>query len=399
MSIYNQTPTQQDLFSRMMAEKFHSSQSLNNNMAFMSFFGNSSAGGRSLFTNDALSVDIDVIKDNTTIAALTTRGSNPTLNNKNTQGQKASSTSRLFPISTGHGTITADQLYTRQLGENAYSPADKYSRYRQIAETIFTDKIRAQVWLFELMASESMLTGKMKVDEFGSKVDFGRNADNTVNAALPWTNASSTPLDDIDEICVLVDVNGNAEPDMVTLDVESYDAFIKHATVQAIADNKGYSIIFAGDRMYKEPEAKYARHIKAGWRPRAILTTKSGYQVWLFTYLGRYTDASGDRQGYMPQGTVMATSASARFDRYFGPSDKMPDQLSTNSVIEQSFGYSSEMVPGMSAGADSILDPRQFHFFAYGRGNNSAIDLEIQTAPIYACVQVDAVAVMKLTIT
>ena len=398
MAIYNTAPTHMDLFSRIMAEKFHAKNKVRKNMGFLSFFGNEANGGESRFTNDALSVDIDIVKDNTVISALTTRGANPTLNQKQTQGAKASTTSRVFPISSETGAITAVETYHRQMGEMPYQPKSQYERYREIAASIFDDKIRAQMWLFEQLASESILEGTMKTDEFGNGFDFKRDADNKVNAATPWTDSASKPLEDIDSLCTLVDRNGYAEPDFVGMDKASYTAFINHASVKEMADNRRYNIVMVGDNSTVKPESKYDRHIKAGWSPRAYLTTDGGYSVWIFTYNSWYRNASEVKTDFIPKGTVFAISSEARFDRYFGPSDKLPSVLSTSSVLEQTFGIESAFVDAFENGGSSIIDPRQFHFYAFNNGNDSAINLEVQTAPIYACTQVDAVATMKLTV-
>jgi hypothetical protein len=180
------------------------------------------------------------------------------------------------------------------------------------------------------------------------------------------------------------------------MDVASYSAFIAHASVKDYANNRRYEIIKIGDMM--GIEQKYSRLIRAGWTPRGTMVTNSGYQVTIFTYTKWYKNTSGTNVNFMPKGTVFAASTGARFDRYFGPSDKMPENFSTNSVIDQFFGIANSTIDAMSEGGESLLDPRQFMFFANGNEDNTAVKLEVQSAPIYAPTQVDAIAVAKLAV-
>lgn len=395
--IYDTTPLAQDGFSRVMAEMYHEKASATTSVGFLSLFG--ANGSESRFINDATNVDIEIVKDNTVISALAKRGLDTGVNKKGEQGNRATYTSRVFPISKETGFITAEQAYTRATGENAFAPSNPYDRIRRIAASQFTTMINGGIWLAEQLAAQSILDGKMKTDEFGGEFDFKRNPDNTSNATTPWTEAASTPLQDIDGLCVKVDRNGKARPNLVLMDTQSYSALIRHADVKEIADNRGYSLFYAGEKTAPSIGSEYKRVLDGGFMARIYLTTESGYGVWIFTYNGHYTDSSKNVQDYMPKGTVMATSTMARFDRYFGPSDKLPEELSTNSIVDKVFGIDANLLlDGYNKGASAIIDPRQFKFFAYGGPRNSAIELEVQTAPIYACTQVDAVAVKKLTI-
>lgn len=401
MNIYSDSPVAQDGFTRLMADSYFQRQKITRNLAFQSFFGVPETGAQSLFTADALAVDIEIMKDDSVIAALHTRGESFPLGTDVSQGQKASYTSRVFPISKGVGKITSQDVSSRAFGEQSIgSGMSKYDRFRMIAAMTFTSKIQSQLWLFEQLAAESILYGKMKTDENGGEFDFRRNPNNSVSAANPWTDeVNGTPFKDIDSLCVLVDENGDAQPDFVGMDSESFDALIKFPDAEKVADNRRYDIFWVGESDKRKPDSKYARHIKGGWQPRAYLVTETGYGVWIFTYNGSYRKETSPgvktKVKYLPKGTVFATSTDARFDRYFGPHDKMPEQLSTNSVLIESFGISPDVAGDISTlGSDSPVDPRQFHFFAYGNQDNSGVSLEVQTAPIFASTQVDAVATM-----
>lgn len=394
------TPSDVDLFTRSQTDLFAQFPPVRKKMAFMSFFGNSANGSRTLFTDDATNVDIDIVKDNTTVAAFATRGVpagiGPAL--KTNQGMKATHDSRMFPIVKEIASITAQDGLTRQLGEDMLnSQMNRFERMRMQAYLKFDSMIRANLYLFELIASESMLTGKMTYNAKGDQFDFRRDADNTATAANPWDTAAGKPLDDIDDRCLKVDYNGDVTPDGVFLDPASYQAFLDNDQVKSIADNKGYSIVWAGDKSIGEPGDKYKRYIDSGWVAQARLKTKSGYQVWIFTTVESYKDKDNNRQQFMPAGTCMVTSTEARFDRYFGPDDKLPTELrSDDGILESVFGVETGVLAEATAnGGSDILDLRQFKFFARKNQDNSAILLECQTAPIYAPTQVDGVAVIN----
>lgn len=406
---YSTTPTKVDLFSQVMATKYINENSFGRNVAFQSFFGKTENGAESFFVDDATHVMIEIMKGQNKKSVFGTRGV-PASNGsarRTRQGLKFSQENRAFPIVKDTGDITALDTFFRQIGEGKFeNQKDRFERARFLAGLIYKDIITDQVWLYESLASESILTGKMSIDNKGGQFDFGRDGDNTLSAANPWTDTSNgTPLEDIDSLCVRVDRNGKVLPDFVGMSVADYSAFIRHPDVKEIADNRRYDIVYVGGdaKTGIAPEPKYQRHIDAGWTPRAYLTTESGYKVWIFTTTEWYEDENGDKQDYVQPGNVFVTSSYARFDRYFGPDDKLPQQFMKNSVIESFFGVQNQAITKNSelikitSGSNAIIDPRMFKFYAFGN-NGDSIDLEVQSAPIYACTAVDAVATMDSTI-
>jgi hypothetical protein len=397
---YFSQPGQVDAFTRVMAEMFQKRNTVQSNMAMLSFFGNPDAGGKTLFTNDATNVSIEIVKSNNKIAKFGTRGIPTKLGPSNIQKQGFLSAieDRQFPIIKDDGGITATDTFVRMPGETIYTGSkSRFDRVREQAGNIFYNSIVDTIWLHEALATQSILEGKMAVNNTGGEFDFGRNPDNTVNFANPWTDqGSGTPIADIDTLCTRAQRNGLVKVDFVGMDVKSFDAFQNHDTVTGTADNRRIDVVWIGKNTETKPPKKYKRHVDAGWDPRAFLVTPSGKEVWLFTHDNWYTNDAGEVVEYMPLGTVFATGAKARFDRYFGPDDKLPAQFAKHSVIESLFGIGeSVMVDAIGAGASSIIDPRMLKFFAYGNGDNSAITLQTQSAPIYACTNVDAVAVGK----
>lgn len=404
-TIYTETPVSTNLFTQTMLKKYVKFNNVRRNTAFMSFFGNTANGSLSLFTDDATHVTIPTAVGKNSKSKFGTRGIPASIgsNRKNRQGTKFQQSTRQFPIIKDTGDITAIDSFTKAIQEIAgEAPLSRMERIRIAGANIYRDIMIDQIYQIDFLAGQSILTGQQPVDEKGGYFDFGRDADNAVTAALPWTNASSTPLKDVDEVCSLVDVNGRVEPDFVGMDVASFEAFINHADVKEIADNRRYEFFAAGDK--RQPESKYDRYIKSGWKPRGYLTTASGYSVWIFTTTGTYEDENGDRVKVMPNGTIFATSTETRNDRLYGPDDKLPEVFAKMSVSEQLFGIAPavirdpEFLGTLTQGADSVIDMRMFDFYAYTDVHNENIALEVQSAPIYANTNADGVAVMTLTI-
>jgi hypothetical protein len=173
--MFYSNPVGTDTFSRIMAEKFQLRNKPMQGMGFMAFFGNSANGSQSLFTDDATNVAIEVVKPNDTITAIAERGVPVGLNEKISNGYSAKTSDRFFPIIKGAGAITSTDLLTRQYGETPFTGSmTKEERSRQIAMDIYYREITGQVWRHELMASQSILTGKMDANSRGGQFDFQR---------------------------------------------------------------------------------------------------------------------------------------------------------------------------------------------------------------------------------
>jgi hypothetical protein len=399
MSRYNQTPATIDTFTRIQAEKFQQKNTVTKKMAFLAFFGIGANMAESRFTDDSTNVAIEVIKNNDKISVFGERGVPATLDSTRRQGYKAQMQDRQFPIIKETGAITAEDTYLRVAGEaNWTGSKTQKQRMLDLAFEEYHRSIIGTTWKMEKMAAESIIEGTMEYNNNGDKFDFQREAGNMINVTTPWTDPASKPLDDIDAGLNRVQKFGLADPDMVGMDVESYAAFIEHASVANFADNRRYFITQIGETSTVRPDSRYKRFIEAGWQARAYVTTPSGFSAWIFTYNGWYKNESGVITNYMPKGTVICTSTGIRADRYFGPSDKLPEEMSTNSVLKKFFGVKQAAMASVKDGADSILDPRMYKFFANGSIDNSQISLELQAAPIFACTQVDAVATLKLTV-
>jgi len=159
------TPNPQDLFSRFMIGTFDEKKIIGVSTGFLSFFGNPAASGsETIYSPDSNQVDIDIIRGNERLAALVPRGGFGRIigtGQKNLRSEKFSEISRKFPLIVEEGDITADNLLNRIAGENPYDHKTRIGRLRYHAAKIRDESTRRILRTNELLAAESVLTGKM----------------------------------------------------------------------------------------------------------------------------------------------------------------------------------------------------------------------------------------------
>jgi len=397
------TPVPQDIFSRFMVGAFDERQIIAVSTGFQAFFGRPETGAKTLFSPDSSLVDIDIIRGNERIAALIPRGNigrSMGSTQKNLRVEQFSSFSRKYPLVEEEGDIEAGQLLNRIAGENPYQSMSRMERLRYHALNIHHESIRRQVRLFEVLAAESILTGKQSAilgtADANLQYDFRRNTTHiaTVNAA--WSGAGSTAiLTDIDAACAKIRANGKVLPDMMIMGSTAINSFIKSATVSALADNRRFSFIQAGTDARQMPP-KYQRFIDGGMIYQGTLKTPAGFELYIFTYLEVYTAANGTATKYLADDKVVIASTQARCDRYFGPSETLPMVPSKAALYREYFGFdpmAPPMPPKMKA-AGSIIDPAMFYSDAYVSNGEKAITIRCQSAPIFATTMTDAFVVL-----
>ena len=97
---------------------------------------------------------------------------------------------------------------------------------------------------------------------------------------------------------------------------------------------------------------------------------------------------------------MLLTSSGARFDRYFGPSEVLPQSSQQEAWMEEMFGFGSiGQLPPNVTNVDAIVSPAMFYFDAYPSNNNKQVTARMQAAPIFATTQTDAVVVLEDLIT
>lgn len=393
------TPLAVDTYPRIMADAFDERQIISVPTGFQSLFGNPATAADTIFSADASVVDIDILRGNEKLAATISRGGNgrTILGQKNTNDQKFTSQSRIYPLIEEEGDITADQINKRVAGEGPYSNLTKEQRMQIIAMGHHQEHVRRITRTCELLASKSILEGKMpaKIGTTNSDLiyDFRRAAGNTIAGAIAWDGVSPVIMKDIDGACQQGREQGHVNIDMGIVGGGAMEAMINDSAFQSQADNRRIDLIEVSDKNPVPP--RFDRFIESGFLARGRLRTASGYEVWLFTYNEVYEDAAGTPTKYMPDDKMVLLSSTARFDRYFGPSEVLPMTASRNAWFMETFGFNSTgLMPPNIKNVSSVITPAMFYFDGYSAANGKTVTVRSQAAPIFATTQTDAVVVL-----
>jgi hypothetical protein len=398
------TPNTVDIFSRYMAMEFDEKEVIAVPTAFQSIFGK--PGSETVFSPDANTVDIDIIRGNERTAALIPRGqiSRPLGSlQKNMNVEKYTTFSRKYPLAEEEGDITGDQLNFRVAGENPYDMMSRTARMRKLGLKIHMESIRRIVRLFERLAAQSALTGKqdaiLGTSNTDEQYDFRRNTNLTVTPANTWNSGSQDILGDIDGICDDLRQYGKVQPNAMFLGGDAMAAFIADTDVQANADNRRFELIQVSSN-FPVP-AEYSRYVASGWNARGLLRTPKGYNLWMFTNTDGYINEAGTFTQYMPTDEVLITSTMARADRYFGPPEQLPLIPQRIQLYQELFGV-NPLAPPMPAkimNAGAVIDPSMFYCDAYVSSDWKKVSVRTQAAPIFATTHTDAFGLLQNLIT
>lgn len=390
------TPNPTDVYSRLMASSFDERDVIGVPTGFQCLFGNPMNGSKTVYSPNSALVEIDILRGNEKIAALVQRGTDSTrnLNSKDASGERFTTQSRVYPLGEEEDTITADQLNFRVHGENPYDSSEKVNRLRKLALDNHKEHIRRFVRMNEVLAAQSILTGKMDAiigtSNAALKYDFRRNPTHTFTPAVTWDNAAASIMSDIDAGCELVRADAKINPDYAIMGGLAIDAMLKDEAFKSVADNRRFELI----QVTKDnpvPE-KLMRMVESGFIARGRLRTAKGFELWLFSYVDGYTNASGDFTRYMPDDQVLIGSSYARCDRYFGPDEHMPNSQNRNDIMTSMFGIQNPetlSMPQIKGMADTV-NPMMFSYDVYPHHNNKGIVTRTQTAPIFATTMTDA---------
>ena len=390
-------PIPQDLFSRFMARAFDEKQIISCSTVFQSFFGNPMTNSETIFSPDSLAVDIDIIRGNERIAALTPRGVvSRTLgsNQKNVRSELMSTFSRKYPLSEEEGDITGDILLNRIAGENPYDRQTRMDRMRYHALKIHHENMRRHIRMFEVLAAQSVIAGVQDAiigtTNTDLQFDFRRKSTHTVTASPSWAGGSGTIMADIDAACLKVRADGHVHPDMMICGATSLNSFIQDTAIKAEADNRRFEFVDMKISYLNAPK-ELQRFIDAGLILQGKLRTPGGFDLWVFAYVDGYTAANGTYTKYMPDTKVVICSSKARCDRYFGPPENLPMVPMREALYRDYFGFdpTSPPMPGNIKGSGAVIDPAMFYVDAYVSGDWKKISIRTQSAPIFATTMTD----------
>ena len=389
------TPSTVDNFSRFFAELFEDKSLITVAKGFQGMFGRAETGGRTIMT-DQLVVDIDIKRGNKKIAALIPRGTvsrSIGTTQRNLSTEKFSTFSRKFPLAEEEGDITAEVLNASVAGESPYDARAKLSRLRSRGVDIVMENIRRIGDMFEVLAAQSILTGKMDsiigTSDTELQYDFRRKSDHTVSISDKWDGGSAAIIDDIESACDKVKTDGRIRPDILCLGGEAHSAFINDTDVQAQADNRRFELIQVSLNFPVPANLTYM--VTAGWTAYGRLRTPKGYELWIFVNQDYYENNAGTVVDYMPQDQALIMGSQARLDRYFGPGETLPMIGAKRQLYSDMFGISPESPPApMGTFDNGIIRPDMFYHDAYVSGDWKKVTMRTQAAPIFATNHTDA---------
>jgi hypothetical protein len=393
MSNYSLTPNAVDPFTRVMAGVFDEKNVIGVSTGFQAFFGRDNS--ETLFSPDANSVEIDIIRGNEKTAAFVHRGQDAAslgTSQKNAQAEKYSNFSRLFPLIEEESAINSSQIDFRLAGENPYEARGRQARFRELAMRLNAEHMRRIVRKHEILAAQSILTGKHDAGPGAAEFDFLRNSALISAVTNAWNSGSQDIFGDIKDKCDQLRAIGRTSPDMLLLGQDALDALIKDDDVKERADNRRYELVRVEDGADVPPQ--YQRFVDAGFIPYGRLSVP-GYRLWLFTYIDLYDDENGNPVKYMPVDQALICSSKARADRYFGPRDVIPQTSQDMAYYAELTGINM-MTPPMPANVRSgngIVTPEMFYCHLDRKGAKT-ITMVTQSAPIYATTQTDGFGVL-----
>ena len=395
------TPIVIDGFSRIMADLFDEKEVISVSTAGQSFFGRPENGANTIFSPDSNLVEIDIIRGNRQTAALVPRGTISRLlgdTQQNMNAEKFTNFARKYPLSAEVGDINANQLLMRMAGENPYDVRTRLDSMRLLALKYNNENIRRHVRLFEVLAWQSLRTGVqdaiLGTSDTDLQYDFRRDATNTITVTNAWGSGSQTIMADIDGACEKVRVNGKINPDIGIIGSSAMDLFIKDTDVQALADNRRFELMAV--TADNPVPANMQRFVDAGLQPRGKLSTPAGFVLWLFTYLDSYENSSGTDTKYMPVDEMLILSSKARFDRYFGPPERLPMIQTDVAEYQELFGVNplATLIPMNIKSPGNVIEANMFYTDAYRSTDRSKVSIRTQSAPIFPTTQTDAVALL-----
>ena len=398
MSIFS-TPSSVDGFSRYWARYFNENEVIGVVTGFLAMFSRR----RPVIRTDANSVDIDIVRGNERTAQLIMRGTvGEYLSNNGVSVGKYTNYSRRFPLSEDVYDLTQEQIGNRMAGENPFEERMRLERMRDTGQMAYYRMVERTIRLWERTAAQSALTGTqpsiLGTSDANLILDYDRNPDliETFLLGEQFDNAAVNPLDVIDsKINKLIQIGRTGRQSMggqyvVLMGIEAIAGFFNNENVKEAGDNRRIMTV------EKNPELTAPSQIRdtiaGGMSYIAKGYTSQGKIIHIMTYDSIYDDENDDPQYYMPTKSMLITPLTFRTDRYFGPPDTLPLTSLDRTWMRETFGITpNSQIPARKMAANpGIIVPEAFYVDAYAGGARKNATLRLQSAPIFATTQTDA---------
>ena len=396
------SPTAPNVYKRVMDRLFDERDYVALPTGFQSLFGRLGGGGRTYEAQD-IEVDVDIVRANERMAQMLPRGtySHEIDPKKYAMDELFSTRTFRFPFAEEETHIGAAELRARSAGENAYERLDSRMRLRMKAFRAHKEHLRKHIRLFEYLAAQVVLTGKMPAiigaTESDWLYDFKRNSDHTADASAAWLTAGTDILGDLTTACTKLRQNASVRADGMICGTSAFKGIRVNTAIAAAADNRRFQLAdIGGDRPIP---AKWQFMVEAGFDYRGRLEVDTGKTLDVFTYDEHYDDSSGTKTPYIAADRAVVFSSETRADAFFGPNERL--DYSPQEIAEMQYylgvgPMAGPMPPNIKAPAGQI-DPRMFHFDAYMDGRRTGITIRTQSAPLFSPTMTDGFYVIDTT--
>lgn len=350
------------------------------------FFQNLFTSGQTIIEVDANAIDIDIQRGNKKLAVYIPRGTDAiNLDLNRALLEKSTTVTKLFPLIEEITPITSNMITKRMPGEPVYAPLSRQAKQTALAMKAHREHMNRIIRKMELSAAESIRTGFQTIHA-GLQYDFYRLAAHNATAGTVWSDAAgSKPITDLAAAGDLIFRNGNRQPTDIIFSGESWDEFLLTTVITNLSNSRRI-VHFVADMTVDAPPG-YEDWVRAG----AIFQgqVKAGdHKFNMWSYPAVYeTDADVVTQ-YLPDGEVLIIAKGARYDRLFGPADRL--EVDTT-IFQRMFGLGD--ISGMSPNVveSGIFSSAMFHVDAYGNNNNKAFNVRTQVAPIFPTTEIDTI--------
>lgn len=388
------TPTAPDTYSRRVSRLFDENTIIGVPTGGQSFFGE--PNGMTMYEPDATVVEYDIIRGTDTLSPLILRGSDAsdTDSNPGVNTQKFTNSQRVFPLIEDFGVITQDQISKRMAGEPIQNGLSQQARMRALSAQVLREVVRRMTRKMELMAWESMLTGKMSAitgtTESDLQYDFKRLATHAV-AGTGWTSSSADILGDLDTWWNLMLADAFVRPNIMLCGDTVIEAINNNDAIQGFADNRRYGFM----DMLVSPltDSRMKRLVTNGFDYAGSIRTTKNHEFFMFTY--PHNHSSGTR--YLPDAKMVMTHDAVLTERQFGPGDRLPPSQQEIQDYRQYMGVDITSMPqnlNIRTGTNTF-DPSWFTF-GFQRYEKS-FKVVAQIAPIFVTKHTDAWVVATIT--
>ena len=369
-------------YTRLMARVFTDLETI----PVFTFFQNLFTSGQTIIEIDANAIDIDIQRGNKKLAVYIPRGTDAiNVGINRALLEKFTSDTKLFPLLEELSPITSDMISKRMPGEPVYAPLSRVAKQTALAMKAHREHMNRLIRKMELSAAESIRTGFQTIHG-GLKYDFYRLATHNATVGTVWSDsANAAPITDLATAGNLIFRDGNRRPTDIIFGSGDWDEFLATTQIKNLADNRRI-VHFTADMTVDAP-AGYDAWVRAG----AVFQGQVKAGDWKFnmwTYPAIYdTDADVQTQ-YLPDGETLIIARGARYDRYFGPQDRLEVD---DTIFQRMFGIGD--ISGMSPNVveSGIFSSAMFHVDAYGNNNNKAFTVRTQVAPIFPTTEIDTI--------